>query len=350
MRGLEKKEADDEIHGADYHSSGMDVLIEFNFCRHLEETAYFASKLDMTRGVERLTGADFTPNGHEALKDEEGNRTGVQTTYRSANSCDQDADGNDLFYSFTSNIMCDPENTVQGGAEWVSGTDNGCNVSVTLKHSAGCHIYTAPLWIRLWHSYAWIQAVLLLSLGLVFAFKGRPLFKLLAPLLIGIQTYALFIWVCGMLDLLNGMGVTLTIVMNVVAVALGVAVPWLIQRDFKVLQVIFTASVAAVLGAYLFGMVLAIWHVRSSWAFEASILAFAMIGALIGYFADYTILYGTAFIGSYLFMRGLSCIFKGYPSEIQIDIMLRTEEPVELQYFWYYMIPLVAMFALSARY
>ena len=153
-----------------------------------------------------------------------------------------------------------------------------------------------------------------------------------------------------MLGLLNGMGLTLTIVMNVVAVALGIAVPWLIQRDFKVLQVIFTASVAAVLGAYLFGMVLAIWHVRSSWAFEASILAFAMIGALIGYFADYTILYGTAFIGSYLFMRGLSCIFKGYPSEIQIDIMLRTEEPVELQYFWYYMIPLVAMFALSARY
>ena len=33
-----------------------------------------------------------------------------------------------------------------------------------------------------------------------------------------------------------------------------------------------------------------------------------------------------------------------------MDIMLRTEEPIKLQNFWYYMIALVAMFAISTRY
>ena len=95
-------------------SSGLPTLIEFNFCRYLDETTYFASKLDMTRGVERLTGRDFKPDEHQVLKDEDGNRNGIQVTYRSNNRCDEDedAEGNDLFYSFTSNILCDPENTI----------------------------------------------------------------------------------------------------------------------------------------------------------------------------------------------------------------------------------------------
>ena len=64
LRPLEKTEPDDQTHGVDYHSSGLPTLIEYNFCRYLDETTYFASKLDMTRGVERLTGRDFKPDEH----------------------------------------------------------------------------------------------------------------------------------------------------------------------------------------------------------------------------------------------------------------------------------------------
>ena len=186
LRPMMKTEAEDASHGADYHSTGLPTLIEFNFCRHLDETHYFASKLDMTRGVERLTGEDFQPDEHEAVKDEDGNRIGLQVTYKSANACNENTDGTRGFYSFTSTILCDPENTVQGGAEWVSGSDNGCNVSITMKHAAGCHSYTAPWWIRFTHSVPWVKAIILIALGLVFALKGYALLHRLAPLLLGL--------------------------------------------------------------------------------------------------------------------------------------------------------------------
>ena len=76
------------------------------------------------------------------------------------------------------------------------------------------------------------------------------------------------------------------------------------------------ASASALLGSYFFAMVLSFCDVRSVWAFEASIVAFAVIGGIVGTVMDYTILYGTSFIGSYLVVRGLSFIFGGYPSEV----------------------------------
>ena len=230
LRPMMKTEAEDSGHGADYHSTGLPTLIEFNFCRHLDETHYFASKLDMTRGVERLTGEDFQPDEHETVKDADGNRLGVKVTYKSENPCNEDTDGTDRFYSFTSTILCDPENTAQGGAEWVSGSDNGCNVSITMKHAAGCHAYTAPWWIRFMHSVPWAKAIILIALGLVFALKGYTLLHTLAPLLLGVYVYVLLIWGSAMLGLLDT--TTLLVVVNVVAVILAIAVPWMVKQDF----------------------------------------------------------------------------------------------------------------------
>ena len=188
----------------------------------------------------------------------------------------------------------------------------------------------------------------MIVLGAIFALKGRPLFRSLAPVLIGIKTYGLVIWACVMLNLLDS--TTLLVGMNLLALILAIAVPWIIQRDFKVLQVVFMAGATAALGAYLFEIVLHVWDVEYWLAFEGSIVVFAFIGAGIALVWDYTILFGSAFFGSYLFMRGLSYLVGGYPSEVQIDIMLRTEEPVDLHHFWYYMIVLVVAFAVSAKY
>ena len=84
---LEKEEGPND-HG-DYHSTGL----EWNFCRYLDETSYFARSFTMETGVERLTDDDYTPSETVSLKDDEGNYTGVSVTHSSTNVCKTDADG-----------------------------------------------------------------------------------------------------------------------------------------------------------------------------------------------------------------------------------------------------------------
>ena len=193
-----------------------------------------------------------------------------------------------------------------------------------------------------------MKAIILIALGLVFALKGYSLLHSLAPLLLGLQVYGHLIWASALLGLLDT--TTHMVVANVVAVILAIAVPWMVKQDWKVLIIVFYATVSAVFGSYLFEAALAIWDIQSVWAYEASFAVFAILGALIGPKLEHGILIGTCFIGAYMIVRGLACIFGGYPSEIQIDFMLRTEEPIDMKFFWYYMILLVTIGLLSARY
>ena len=61
---LEKIDGSPNDHG-DYHAYGL----EWNFCRYLDQTSYFARKFSMTAGVERLTDGDYTPSETVSLKD-----------------------------------------------------------------------------------------------------------------------------------------------------------------------------------------------------------------------------------------------------------------------------------------
>ena len=65
----------------------------------------------MTRGIERLTGHHFKPDSYKAIKDAEGELTGISVTYNSNNTCSRGADGNTIDYTFTSVIMCNPNIT-----------------------------------------------------------------------------------------------------------------------------------------------------------------------------------------------------------------------------------------------
>ena len=81
-------------------------------------------------------------------------------------------------------------------------------------------------------------------------------------------------------------------------------------------MIVFTASVSGVLGSYLFDAALTIWDIRSVWIYEACIVAFAVLGAVIGPKLANGYLMATSFIGAYMIVRGLAAIFGGYPSEI----------------------------------
>ena len=136
---LEKIETEED-HG-DYHATGL----EWNFCRYLEGTYYFAQSITLESGVERLTDDTYKPSSVIPIKDEDDEYTGVTVTHSSDNVCKRDGDGNATNYSWTTHVMCDEDINGQGQAEIVSfdTTTDPCAPSATVKHKAGCHIYTA---------------------------------------------------------------------------------------------------------------------------------------------------------------------------------------------------------------
>ena len=71
-------------------------------------------------------------------------------------------------------------------------------------------------------------------------------------------------------------------------------------------------------GGIIFNIFMVEW-VTSVFALWCTILFFMMIGGCLAYyFEDNIVILSTAFIGSYLFIRGISMFIGGYPSEIEL--------------------------------
>lgn len=161
---------------ADYLKDG----VEFKICERLPKTNYFARVMDMTRGVERLTGEEYEPDDAQAVMDEDGNPWGVVITRQSDNACKSSKEGDVTViepYSFTLVVMCDKSNDRVGGGV-ISQVDksNPCAPVVTMKHASGCNIWTANWFVRWYHANPWIFAAVQIILGLLIATKGSAMF------------------------------------------------------------------------------------------------------------------------------------------------------------------------------
>ena len=57
-----------------------DSSYQWNFCRYLASTNYFASHLDLMVGMTPVTSASFTPSSVQVIKDENDKKIGVSYT------------------------------------------------------------------------------------------------------------------------------------------------------------------------------------------------------------------------------------------------------------------------------
>ena len=330
---LEITDGSPNDHG-DYHAWGL----EWNFCRYLDdgESSYFARKLSMTRGAERLTDGDYTPSETVSLKDEEGNYTGVSVTHSSTNFCTRDSYGEDVNYSFTTVVMCDKDITGQGEGVTISSDidTNECQPSVIMKHDAGCHIYTAN-WFQRWISRnPWAIGVALLIAGPIIAMTGKRLFPWVAASIGSLATIgaviSLFAESGKITEYWSGALVCL------LAIVAGIFAGNLLLRNVKIGFVLIGAVSGAIIGALLFEIVFAIWDLESALGLIITTIVFAIIGGSLTLgrkkktFGAYVVIFGTSLIGSYLFMRGWTVLFKGWPTESELVAMFNSGEPIDL--------------------
>lgn len=119
--------------------------------------------------------------------------SGISVTHTSDNRCKKDAEGNFEYYTFTANILCDPEIAESGGAQVIGHVDTECGVTATVRHQAGCHIYTAPWWVRINAKYPWVLATIMLILGPIIGLFGLYSFSMVSSIVGGSLAFTIVV-------------------------------------------------------------------------------------------------------------------------------------------------------------
>ena len=335
---------------SDYLKDG----VEFKICDRLPKTNYFARVMDMTRGVERLTGEEYEPDDAQAVMDEDGNPWGVVITRQSDNACKSSKEGDVTViepYSFTLVVMCDKSNERVGGGV-ISQVDksNPCAPVVTMKHASGCNIWTANWFVRWYHANPWIFAAAQIVLGLLIATKGRAMFTNVMTVFSFFLAAKLSLFVGAHYEYMET-GTNIIIVCSV-ALIVGLLVAVLVKKSIWLLVGAAGICAGFSLGALTFAVAVksaGSGAIQSQTAFYLWCFAFAFFGGLLCCFrAKEVVMYGTALIGSYLFMHGWALLFGGLPDEVEIVSRLQQHDRIKLKgEFTLYLAVLIGLFVLS---
>jgi len=168
-------------------------------------------------------------------------------------------------------------------------------------------------WSAVMNSYPWILGIVFILAGLVIALQGYKLFKWIATGLIAGGS-ALFVIVfftsLGWMDATVG-----TVLTCLTALLVGAVCGYIVYRYEKVQDLAL-----GIVGGYFLGFMIYSICLAAGWNSVWGMLVLTILGAIAGAvfafkFPDFVVVECSSAIGSYMFMRGWSFCFGGYPSE-----------------------------------
>lgn len=292
--------------------------------------------------TEILTSSDPTPESTTEVE-VDGDVKGVQVTWGSEEPC---AAGGT--YSFSAKVMCNKLTTGTSSdiIDHVDKTDE-CNPIVTINHESGCPISTGNELTQWLDNNPWFLAVVLLIVGPIVAFFGKKWFPNIAAIvacLFVMQGIAVLAGQLGWLSTSWSPWVVLA-----VALILGICVGGIVQKKIWFAVGLMGVVAGVFLGLFLFSIMAATTNHAENW----EMITFAVVLGIVGGFTHFKwgqqlVVIGTSFIGSYLFMRGLTFIFEGYPAETEIWSDIREGHELEItSNFWIFIGVWVAGFVIS---
>ena len=196
-------------------------------------------------------------------------------------------------------------------------TSDNCNPIVTLEHKAGCPIYTANEWTIWLSNNPWVLAVFLLIVGPIIALLGKKWFPYVAGIVACISVMD------GVAHFAGWMGWLSTTwspyVVLAVALILGIIAGGIVAKFIWIAVGLSGIIAGGFFGFFIFYLMAATTNHAENWELIALGITFALLGGFLAFkWGKHIVVLGTSFIGSYLFMRGWTLIFDGYPSEAEI--------------------------------
>jgi len=191
--------------------------------------------------------------------------------------------------------------------------------------------------------------------GAIVTFFGRKFFQYTVGVVGGFLTFLIVMLFCSIIGWLNylegnhtGGNLALTILSFFLAIGLAVGVGFLLFKLIRVGAIILSAAAGFFLGITVYQ--LAFHWVNNLYLMIGLSVGFALILAVLSFrYFDKVLIFGTALIGSYAFIRGISLFAGHYPNEILIMQQLsQGQKPVFDNFFYLYLLGLVIMFILGS--
>jgi len=177
----------------------------------------------------------------------------------------------------------------------------------------GCPIFTANALIQWMEQYKFIVGPSFIGLGIFIGLLGFKLFRATLFLILTLVVTFLCMFVCYSTFLNDNTAAWVGWTVLGVSVVLGLIGGYLMIQLEKP-----AAAILAGWGGFMIGLLLnesVVFLAGSVWVFWVVNVVCALIGAILGFLLfEWAVCFGTAFIGSYLTMRGISLMAGGFPN------------------------------------
>ena len=216
-----------------------------------------------------------------------------------------------------------------------------------MSHKNACPVFSVSSFAGFFLGQPFIIGPIAIVVGLLVTFTGRKFF----PLTIGVMGVALgggiTLILCSMINLLSSIQVDMidketidpiyiSIMTWAVSVIVGLFLGFILT---KMLQI--GAAIIGAIGGFFIGI--AVYNLIFFWAKSVILLnSVSILGSLIMAilsfkFYDDIVIFGTSFVGSYSFVRGVSFLLGSFPNEYQFVQNLVNGNSIQMlwQYYLY---------------
>lgn len=200
-----------------------------------------------------------------------------------------------------------------------------CSPKLTFAHKTGCPVFEATSIVRYFAENPWALGVLLLIFGGIVTFYGGKFFPYVLATITGGITFMVVLLFASVLGLMvaldkgkksSGGEIALCVLSFVVAAAAGVLAGLFIKAIRRIGLMLLGATAGFFIGFLLYTFVFAQWVQHVALLATLCFLGALAMGYLTYKFDKLLIVYLTAFLGSYAFIRGISMFAGKYPNEI----------------------------------
>jgi len=226
-------------------------------------------------------------------------------TYASNENCGGDTPAP---FVMTINGVCDAKDTK--GIWSDHAFDGSCTASVTYTGAAGCVKFNGN---AVWEAIKPFSGVILILIGGIMTFYGAKFLFQLVSAFVTLITTALFYLIISNLFFGLETGAGPKIGLMIAAILLGVGAAY---ASYKFTTKWAVSIVAGAAGGFGFKLLGNLAGVRNEYAVIGILIAGIIAGAFVGFkLNDFVRTIGTAFLGSYILIRGAGFFFGGFPDE-----------------------------------
>ena len=302
--------------------------IIFNFCKNTKavNNATFVEEVNGT--YVRLAGS-IDGEGNNKNTWNENDDGGVIITFNEGDQCNEDSK-----HVVKLTILCDSD--VEGKDFLKNFTfdysDDPCIHTMTMRSIHGCTLRSTYLLLKLLNKYNYVFCVIFVLVGLVLCLFGNRYINKTIIIIGGfIGCYAI---TAAVLSFFPSFITTETylFVCLFVAFVLGCVIGYFLKDDIRFSCLLLGAALGFSCATFVYQIVQNYVEFDPEIVYYACIGVCIVLGAFLGWkLHKYVVIIGTAVLGGYLVMRGISLVAKNYLDESLVIDLIKNKEWDELK-------------------